>query len=515
MPSKTNKQSLKKNHKQNIVPKIKGGAVSGVGTFGVVVSKPAIPVYIPRNTQRPNTQRPNTQRPNTPRPNTTLFSRLKTTIKSKLSKNNKLVSKLFFDEQEIEKAIKSIEFLKEAAGSETIEAVFGKYLFLPYKQIDGRYVADINISEYLGPKFQNERYWRNVNPRNTGDYVSKTALRDSLKGATQQIQYLNATCGSLDDLEIGTFKDFNKFLVKFKNIVNGITLLHSKELVHHDLKPANILCKTIMQKRYYLISDLDTICPVDKFNINELHSNNNFNISRLLENWTYDYWPSCITLLNSCLMAKKDIISDNASIYYSILYINTKLLQPDNYISKCHNTFKYLIQGIRKIIPDSTIIQGYLNEIFKYRYGSDTIDEDIMDTINGILLKKNKDALVANNKQIADLISNRGLSINEIRNILLKYVDIYSLCMSIINMVNNFLDKSIPRNLEMGAIISQFFNKLFLFLSICMTNQYFKMQIFQFPFRNDGITIYDNRYLYEVPITKLYDSLLLHLADTA
>lgn len=214
MPSKKPKQSVKKQNNRTTVSKIKGGAVYGSGAYGVVVSDPAIPVNMPHNTR--------------------LLSRIKTTIKSKLNKNNKLVSKLFFQEEDIPEALKAIEFLKAAAGNETIEEVFGKYLFLPYKQIDGRYVADINLSEYTSPKFQNDRYWLKINPENADDSAPKTDLRDKLKNATQQIQYVKATCGTLDDFKIRTLKDFSKFLLKFKNVINGIVLLHSKDLVHHD-----------------------------------------------------------------------------------------------------------------------------------------------------------------------------------------------------------------------------------------------------------------------------------------
>lgn len=270
------------------------------------------------------------------------------------------------------------------------------------------------------------------------------------------------------------------------------------------MKPPNILCKTIRLKRNYLISDLDTIRPVDNFNMVAFNSEDNDHIIKLLGSWTYDYWPSCITLLYSCMKSTNNIISDYESIYYSEHYISEGLKNPD-YISQCQSTFKYLSTAISQVIPDSTVIQGYLSKIFNYRYGSDKINDDVIDKQTGKVGNKYKDALVANNRTIAYLLSNRGLSSDDIRNILLKYVDIYSLCMTIIDMLCT-LFKNSQGNLELDDIETRRFENLFLFLYICMTNEYFKMKLYQFPIRNDRIKTDDDRYLYEVPITDLYDA---------
>lgn len=447
--------------------KITGGTVYGSGSFGVVTGDPPVP-YKKTFVQQPTSK--------------SLKSlNFTTNIASKTSKKtNKYVSKLFFDESNLNNVIEVISLLESVAGKD-YKKVFGPYLVLPYEFPKHKIVADIDQSQYLSPELQSDKYWSKL------DGTIDEDSRSKLSNATKQVWYPKADGGDLESLQINNYTEFVNFLHNFINIIKGIQILHEKGIVHHDLKPLNILIlKLNSNKQYFKISDLDTLKKLDDFTSDNIKKEQ---IIRLFNTWGYEYFPTCITLLMAIFKSADnniDPIYSNSTIHdgFGIEFNNQASVRVGNKT----NT---LIQHLTKILPPSSFSINAISDIHRNKFGVIKLTDNKLIDKSGNISTSKFNLLTQFNSRIASLLNSAtpNLSIIDKRNILLKYVDIYSLGRSILEM----LEKYITNSSEIfDDKTKQHIDSIIDFLYSILTYTYFEEELY----KKDILSLYEQHVIY-------------------
>ena len=487
MPKKTVTQKHGKHpHKSNSITskKIRGGTVIGVGTFGAIMGNPMVPYIGPKIkfVSRSSLKNKSSKTHNKSKPQNAT---------GKLRQWN-YVSKLFFEEENIADVHKTIEILKKIGGN-GFKKIFDRYMVLPVNIPLIGYEVQIDRDKYLSPEFQSDEYWSN--PAKT---LVDTYSRAKLKGNTKEVIYPKALYDMMS-IKLETFADFDAFLRNFRNIVAGIQVLHKHGVVHHDLKPGNILVlgnKTDSRKQHYKISDLDSMEFCNNFT-DELEAQ----ASRLLKNWGYDYFPSCITLLASTISAKSSG-TGNSQIDSTIAKIKiSDGMKPDesNYYEKTFNQGTseriqqdalLFMQQLQRVLPKmASNIRDRLLEINRNKFGTiDLNDNDLSDGSVGFNSQKYQ-VLVDINSKIASILNlNRELSLDDKHTILVKYVDIYSLGQSLLDMTKKYITTTSEVFSDgMYRKISDIFD----FALDLLTYAYFEAGLYN----NDILSLYDERIL--------------------
>lgn len=480
----SNKKSGKKNDKKRNQT-LRGGLIYGEpGTFGITLGDPPLPTKNVRKRYSKLSGRK------------TLLSK---TSKSKSKKKtgnvaennpisdspneNEYVSKIFFDENNIEMALKAIDYITEAIKStgQTPEQIFGNYLVLPRRWPNGKYYIDIDHIEYIKNKYQSDEYWKFYRPKNKDKHGPQIELRDKFKNARKQIQYKKAIGGDLDSIKIYSQESFTDFMNKFRNIAEGIDLLHTYRLIHHDVKLGNMLSLQIDGQIKYLISDLDSIREFDFFTADNYDSlkarDNSFDFDRLFINWAYEYFPTCVTLLAPVLLSKDDKINSR----FADNLIATGLAEEwnNNAALGCQVWFINLYKKFSEILPaNKKELLINIRLIFFYKYGNKNLDGDL----NNINERQQKfKNLAKNNDFLANILNTSGLTLEKIRDILLQYVDIYGACMSLLWKINELITTKPIDEPYSDAMIDYFTNTISIIKSI-MTYEYFEKKLYEQTF---------------------------------
>lgn len=440
--------SLKR--KKNII----GGTVFGSGGFATVTGNPPVP-YIP-NQHVSNWS-----------------SKLHKTSRKTIKNADEYVSKIFFNASDVIDVENSINLLKLVCGRH-FKKVVGPYLLLPHEFPKQKIVMDIDRDEYLGPLFQSDKYWSKLNGTLDND------SRDKLQGATKQVWYPKATGGALSDLQITNYSEFIESLYNFKNIVMGIKTLHSYKIVHHDLKPLNILIQEKKQKHFYKISDLDTLTKFDDFTVDNIKKQH---INRLLHSWGYEYFPTCITLLNSVLQSVDNNIDPESSD--SIIY---KGFFEEFNIYAAHRNgahTKLILEKFKTFFKSKSNADLILQLINRNKFGVTNIKNYELYDSRGRIDNEKYIMLSKYNKYIADsLNSNTEISFSEKRDVLLKYVDIYGIGRCILELVVKFIEKNTA---ELDSDTIKHIESIIEFVYNLLTDAYFVEKIYN----NDILELYE------------------------
>lgn len=167
------------------------------------------------------------------------------------------ISKVIFDESELEKVNKSIELIKARFKH---PASLNKYIIVPSR------VCNLNKEQMKKHAHVYTKEWSEN--MDLGGYDVQAI---SLKGK-HDLNHEMSNIRTLDDVG-----NFAKGLI---NVIKGLALLHDKSIVHGDIKLGNIVA---MNSTDFRIIDTDEIKPFDK--------PDEINTEFFYKNFMYVIWP--------------------------------------------------------------------------------------------------------------------------------------------------------------------------------------------------------------------------------
>jgi hypothetical protein len=143
----------------------------------------------------------------------------------------------------------------------------------------------------------------------------------------------------------------------------------------------------------------------------------------------------------------------------------------------CEVWFTKLYKNFTQILPANKKQELLINIklIFLNKYGNQNLKGDFMNT------KERQDKynnLVKNNKFIANVLNSTRLPIVDIRDILLKYVDVYGFCMSLLWKINELIASKPTDEPYSDDMIDYFINAISILKSI-MTSEYFEKRLYE------------------------------------
>ena len=272
-------------------------------------------------------------------------------------------------------------------------------------------------------------------------------------------------------------------------------VLHSNGVVHHDLKPLNILIqKNNKNTSYYKISDLDTLKKLDDFTIDNIET---AHVNRLFNTWGYEYFPTCITLLSSILKSRNTTIksADSNEVIQKGFYIKYNV-DYGKYVGKA---IEALVTRFKNIFPPSSFSITALAGIGYNKYGVEKINDYELTDAFGNMSKEKFDILTKLNAQIAKLMNEANLSLIDKRNILLKYVDIYSIGRSLLGILDHYIIRSTE---VFDEQMKQHIESIMKFLYYILTYTYFEAGFY----KKDILELYTKHVLQSKPRTSVRSS---------
>jgi serine/threonine protein kinase len=254
------KQTKRRRRRQNKSKKrgkntLRGGKVFGRGTYGIVLGEPRIPC------------------------DTEEFIRDRIDSKQE-------VSKLFFNEEEVKNVVSTLELLNKAFTKDELKDL-NKYFILP------KNLCKLNKASMKAHKSVYNDAWREWT-----DLSKHTVQTTSDQGKHDLYSELSS---------LTTKDDIIGFLKKLRRIVEGLEKIHSKNIIHGDLKLRNTM---VDLNGNFKIIDVDELRDVEKLN---------FDASFFYNKHSYAIWP---TLANMFLIN-----------YYKTTYASN-----DEFIAKTINT---------------------------------------------------------------------------------------------------------------------------------------------------------------------------------
>lgn len=319
--TRTHKRKISKKHKTNKrnhkSRRLKGGKVFGQGTFGVVLGEPRIPCEDED------------------------FD--KNAIGTK-----KEVTKLFFSDEAINQVVSTIKLLKKSFNVEELKEL-NNYFILPKK------ICKPNEIELLKHNSVYSDGWRK------GLTISRWAQAKQRSQSTynQGTHDLKKELNSLTD-EAGLIT----FLKKLQRIIEGIEKLHTKNIMHGDLKLENMVVDLTGN---FKIIDMDDIMDFESLT---------FNPTKLYLGHSYAIWPTLVNM-------------------YLTTYFNHGYLSNTNYIEETsdsefneyssnlfHKTFDIML---------SKISRPGIKETILYEKDPLNFNDETIKRITKILASVNKD----------------------------------------------------------------------------------------------------------------------------
>jgi serine/threonine protein kinase len=208
--------------------RLRGGKVFGRGTYGIVLGEPRIPC------------------------DNEEFVRDR--IESKQE-----VTKLFFNESNVKNVVNTLELLNKAFTKEELKDL-NKYFILPEN------LCKLNKKEMKTHESVYNDAWREGT-----DFKKHTIQTTSDQGKHDLHTEL---------IRITTKGEIIDFLKKLQRIIEGIEKIHSKHIIHGDLKLQNIMVD--LQGNFKII-DVDELRDVEKLN---------FDSAFFYDNHSYAIWPT-------------------------------------------------------------------------------------------------------------------------------------------------------------------------------------------------------------------------------
>jgi len=357
--NQTNKR-LRRSHKKS--RKTRGGKVFGKGTYGIVLGKPRIPC------------------------DTEEFIRDR--IESKQE-----VSKLFFDENEAKHVVATLELLNNAFTKDELKDL-NKYFILPEN------LCKLNKKEMKTHASVYNAAWRE------GTDLSKHKIQTTSDEGKYDLQteLLGAT----------TKDEIIALLKKMRRIIEGIDMIHSKNIIHGDLKLQNTMVD--LQGNFKII-DVDELRDVEKLNFDAafFYNNHSYAIWPTLANmFLINYYPTKYTsndeFIRTTIVAPFNVHSsqDFTSQYSHTLSLITRSdftstfleeRDPANYKTMSDKIFKLLSKKYGKTTND------HLKAIYKYvdRYSFGIMLLTILKRYFEVVGAKDDDPIIA---ELLELIEN-------------------------------------------------------------------------------------------------------------
>ena len=462
---------------------ITGGSVLGVGGFGIVTANPAIAVD---NGYESDTE----------------------------YDPNNYVSKLFLDDNSnntiqsfqnslsiLEKSVQqptpidnSAKYFKDLDGN--VIAEYGKYLALPKRWI-GKDSLGNYFSSYLGfttgisddsdSQFSKNEYWKKG--ANNYSYYKKL-----IKTNFWQAQYEKAKHDLLDEVSnenIKSIDDIIVMLVRFGNVVAGVSKLHSKDIVHLDIKPDNILVFETGKNIEYKLSDLDDITQLQDILGDQTKFPN-----KVLAGWAYMYYPTTSLLL--CNLFKLSILEPYTQ-YCKWSNICPNSANSDNStnseINKTHiNIIKQILDTAKTVITatcEASERQSYLGllSIFSmHKIGFDILSKEPHELLELFCPKTSSindtnsamEYLDKRNTDVDNMLNEPQIKPAEKLNILLKYVDVYGIGISLLSIVFSAISYVLPHSTATPdkKRIQEIIRLVMAFLTKILTTEYFEQEIY-------------------------------------
>jgi serine/threonine protein kinase len=357
--NQTNKRP-RRSHKKS--RKTRGGKVFGKGTYGIVLGNPRIPC------------------------DTEEFIRDR--IESKQE-----VSKLFFDENEAKHVVATLELLNNAFTKDELKDL-NKYFILPEN------LCKINTKEMKTHASVYNAAWRE------GTDLSKHKIQTTSDEGKYDLhtELLRAT----------TKDEIITLLKKMRRIIEGIDMIHHKNIIHGDLKLQNTMVD--LQGNFKII-DVDELRDVEKLNFDAafFYNNHSYAIWPTLANmFLINYYPTKYTsndeFIRTTIVAPFNVHSsqDFTSQYSHTLSLITRSdftstfleeRDPANYKTMSDKIFKLLAKKYGKTTND------HLKAIYKYvdRYSFGIMLLTILKRYFEVVGAKDDDPIIA---ELLELIEN-------------------------------------------------------------------------------------------------------------
>jgi serine/threonine protein kinase len=249
------KHKQKKQKKRQSRRRLKGGKVFGRGTYGIVIGEPRVPC------------------------DNEEFIRDR--IESKQE-----VTKLFFNESSIKNVVDTLELLNKAFTKDELKDL-NKYFILPEN------LCKLNKKEMTAHASVYSDVWRE------GTDFSKHTMQTTSDQGKRDLES--------ELMSLSTKDGIIQFLKKLRRIIEGIEKIHTKHIIHGDLKLQNAI---VDLNGNFKIIDVDELRDIEKLN---------FDASFFYNNHSYSIWP---TVANMFLIN-----------YYKIAYASN-----DEFISKTSGT---------------------------------------------------------------------------------------------------------------------------------------------------------------------------------
>ena len=354
------KKRIRRLHKKS--RKTRGGKVFGKGTYGIVFGKPRIPC------------------------DTEEFIRDR--IESKQE-----VSKLFFDENEAKHVVATLELLNNAFTKDELKDL-NKYFILPEN------LCKLNKKEMKTHASVYNAAWRE------GTDLRKHNIQTTSDEGKHDLQ--------TELLRATTKDEIITLLKKMRRIIEGIDMIHSKNIIHGDLKLQNTMVD--LQGNFKII-DVDELRDVEKLNFDAafFYNNHSYAIWPTLANmFLINYYPTKYAtndeFIRTTIVAPFNVNSsqDFTSQYAHTLSMITRSdftstfleeRDPANYKTMSDKIFKLLAKKYGKTTND------HLKAIYKYvdRYSFGIMLLTILKRYFEIVGAKDDDPIVAD---ILELIEN-------------------------------------------------------------------------------------------------------------
>jgi serine/threonine protein kinase len=354
------KKRLRRSHKKS--RKTRGGKVFGKGTYGIVFGKPRIPC------------------------DTEEFIRDR--IESKQE-----VSKLFFDENEAKHVVATLELLNNAFTKDELKDL-NKYFILPEN------LCKINTKEMKTHASVYNAAWRE------GTDLRKHKIQTTSDEGKHDLQ--TELLGATTKDEIITL------LKKMRRIIEGIDMIHRKNIIHGDLKLQNTM---VDLHGNFKIIDVDELRDVEKLNFDAafFYNNHSYAIWPTLANmFLINYYPTKYAtndeFIRTTIVTSFNVnaVQDFTSQYSHTLSLITRSdftstfleeRDPANYKTMSDKIFKLLAKKYGKTTND------HLKAIYKYvdRYSFGIMLLTILKRYFDVVGVKDDDQIV---EDIIELIEN-------------------------------------------------------------------------------------------------------------
>lgn len=310
--ARTHKRKIPKKHKTNKrnykSRRLKGGKVFGQGTYGIVIGEPRIPCddedFIGNR------------------------------IESKQE-----VTKLFFNEKNVKNIVATLELLHKSFSKNELKEL-NNYFILPEN------LCKVNKKEMNKHKSVYNDAWREGN--DLSKYVMQTTFDQGKHNLHTEL------------LKLSNKDEVITFLKKLRRIIEGIEKIHSKNIIHGDLKLENVM---VDLKGNFKIIDVDELRDIKSLT---------FDAAFFYDNHSYAIWPTLVNMFLINYHKIKYASNDEFVRITSELPFNKESAQ------LFHSEYDHFLSTINR--PDFSSIILDEKDPSNYTVTSDLIFKTMLDT---------------------------------------------------------------------------------------------------------------------------------------